>query len=61
MATELTLEQYKAWVEETFPNNTSRSIDETNFRDGFNKMAEFVTQKVDESASKLIINNDTEF
>ncbi|WP_439555056.1 hypothetical protein [Dyadobacter sp.] len=37
-----TLEQFKQWVGENFPDNTSRAIAENDFRDGLNAMADFV-------------------
>ena len=37
-----TREQFKEWVEETFPDNASRLIVENNFRDGLSALADFV-------------------
>ncbi|GLU54454.1 hypothetical protein Dfri01_39150 [Dyadobacter frigoris] len=42
MATEFTIEQFKEWVNETFPDNLARAIVENNLRDGLAKMADFV-------------------
>lgn len=38
----LTLEQYKQFIAETFPDNVTRSIAENDLRDGLNAMADFV-------------------
>ena len=61
MAAEFTIEQYKEWVEQTFPDNSARIIAENNFRDGFKKMADFVVETNLELEQKVIFNNNAEF
>lgn len=44
MEPDFTIEQFKEWVDETFPDNRERAIAEYNFRDGLAKLADFVFQ-----------------
>jgi hypothetical protein len=49
-----TLEQFKEWIAETFPDNKARAIAENNFREGLAKMADFVFET---NSSEFILDS----
>jgi len=49
----MTREQFKAWVNETFPDNVTRAISENDLRDGLDRMADHVFDTLENMDTKV--------